>query len=255
MTRLILLMAVLALGPGAGAAVAADVLVVGDSLEVGTGPHLKRELADQEVEVDARTGRPSPEGLQVLRSLVRPDHRVIVFDLGTNDDPSRPAVLRNSLGGALSLAGDRCLVISTLRRPPLNGVPVDAMNAEIERLRPAPNVLIADWLGFTEERPTLIRPDGVHATPEGYAQRAALVANAVEMCGDQKEVKPPPQPKAPRPRPKRPAQPQGLSLDLHLDVVGALIGEATQVVSDAGAAAMTAVLGPPPEPVLGAESP
>ena len=254
MTRLILLVAILALGPGAGAAVGADVLVVGDSLEVGTGPHLKRELADREVEVDARTGRPSPEGLQTLRSLLRPDHRVIVFDLGTNDDPSRPAVLRSSLGGALSLAGDRCLVISTLRRPPLNGVPVDAMNAEIERLRPVPNVIVVDWQGFTEERPSLIRPDGVHATPEGYVERASLVANyGVRLCGDLKKIKPPPRRKAPRPRPRRPAQPQRLNLDL--DVVGALIGGVTRLVNDAGAAAMTAILGPPPEPVLGAESP
>ena len=252
MGRLLTLLALLALGPGAGVAGAADVLVVGDSLEVGTGPHLKRALSDREVEVDARTGRPSPEGLQVLRSRLRPEHRVIVFDLGTNDDPSRPAVLRNSLNGALSLAGDRCLVISTLRRPPLNGVSVDAMNGEIDRLASsAPTVSVADWRGATETNPSLMARDGVHATPAGYADRAKLVAEAVEACDAEPVDKPEPELK-PQPKPRR-QQPQPTRLNLTLGPVGTLIEEAANLVSTATEAAVTAALGPPPEPVLGAE--
>ena len=241
-----------ALGPGVAGAAAEDVLVVGDSLEVGTGPHLKRELAGREVEVHARTGRPSPEGLAVLRARLRPGHRVVVFDVGTNDDPSRPGVLRASLSGALSLAGDRCLVISTVRRPPLNGVPVDGLNAEIERLRGELNVSVADWRGFTEERPALMAPDGVHATPEGYVQRAALVANAVEQCDDREEAAPPPR-RAPPKQPAPPAPPPRMNLDL--GAVSALIGNVFALASDAAAAAAAVVLGPPPEPVLGTPPP
>ena len=247
---ILLCAAAVALGPGVSDAGAEDVLVVGDSLEVGTGPHLKRELADREVEVHARTGRPSPEGLAVLRARLRPGHRVVVFDVGTNDDPARPQVLRASLSGALALAGDRCLVISTVRRPPLNGVPVDGLNAEIERLRAEFNVIVADWRGFTEERPGLMAPDGVHATPEGYVQRAGLVANAVELCDDLNKIKPAPRRAPPKP-PARPAPPpRRISLDL--GPVGALIGNAMGLASDAAAAAAAVVLGPPPEPVLGA---
>lgn len=249
---MLLCAATVALGPGVADAAAEDVLVVGDSLEVGTGPHLKRELADRQVEVHARTGRPSPEGLAVLRARLRPGHRVVVFDVGTNDDPSRPQVLRASLSGALSLAGDRCLVISTVRRPPLNGVPVDGLNAEIERLRAEPNVVVADWRGLTEERPTLMAPDGVHATPDGYVQRAALIANAVKLCGDLEKIKPPPR-RAPPKQPTRPTPPRRITLDL--GVVGALIGNAVRLASDAAAAATAVVLGPPPEPVLGAPPP
>ena len=190
MRRTLLLAAAAALlGPAAGRAAAADVLVVGDSLEVGTGPHLERELADREVEVDARTGRPSPEGLRVLRSRLRPGHRVVVFDLGTNDDPSRPDVLRASLAGALSLAGDRCLVISTLRRPPLNGVAVDAMNAEIGSVSSAPNVRVMDWLAASATGSGLMSPDGIHPTPNGYAVRARVLAGAIAECGAEPRAK------------------------------------------------------------------
>ena len=79
---------------------------------------------------------------------------MIVFDLGTNDDPSRPAVLRNSLSGALSLAGDRCLVVSTLRRPPLNGVSVDAMNGEIDRAGLERPERVRGRLARSRRRPT-----------------------------------------------------------------------------------------------------
>jgi hypothetical protein len=254
LARLAAILALVVLGTGAGPSAAADVLVVGDSLEVGTGAHLKRELADREVEVDARTGRPSPEGLQVLRSAARPGHRVIVFDLGTNDDPSRPEVLRNSLDGALSVAGGRCLVISTLRRPPLNGVSVDALNGEIDRLASgAPNVQVADWRALTASRPSLMARDGVHATPAGYADRARLVAEAVRSCNAEPAAEPKPKPE-PRPEPApRPRRADPRRFELNLGPVGTLLTAAISRASAATAALAEATLGPPPEPVLGAE--
>ena len=44
----------------------ADVLVVGDSLGVGTTPHLRAQLDGVRVDGDSRIGRPSPEGVRVL---------------------------------------------------------------------------------------------------------------------------------------------------------------------------------------------
>ena len=67
-----------------------SVLVVGDSLQVGTGPYLERDLRAASVEIDSRQSRGSPDGLASLRSRLRPDHTVVVFDLGTNDDPRQP---------------------------------------------------------------------------------------------------------------------------------------------------------------------
>ncbi len=55
--------AVLAGPPGAGAQPSGGVLVIGDSLEVGTGPYLRQELRGvAPVTVDARTGRPDLTG-------------------------------------------------------------------------------------------------------------------------------------------------------------------------------------------------
>ena len=68
------------------------VLVVGDSLAVGTAPFLGDMLAGYELRWEIRSGRTTPEGLRRLRESVpafRP--QTVVVSLGTNDgsDPRR----------------------------------------------------------------------------------------------------------------------------------------------------------------------
>ena len=166
------------------AAIAADaVLVVGDSLEVGTGPYLRQELAGTPVTVDARIGRPSGEGLRVLGSRLRPEHRVVVFDLGVNDNPAQPAVLTSDLAAARRLAGDRCMVVATLQRPPLNGVSVDGLNRAVETFAArTPGVQLVDWQSAVKSDPGLLNPDHLHPKPDGYALRGRLVAEGVQAC-------------------------------------------------------------------------
>ena len=94
------------------------VLVVGDSLEVGTGPYLEQELAPTPVTVDAVVGRTSGEILEALRANIASDPAVVVFDAGTNDDPADPGVLAANLQQAAALAGSRCMVVATINRPP-----------------------------------------------------------------------------------------------------------------------------------------
>src|SRR2546423_792623 len=72
------------------AASAKEVLVVGDSLEVGTGPYLPRALPHDSVTVDAKKSRSSNVGVGVLRSRLKAGQAVVGFDLGTNDDPGAP---------------------------------------------------------------------------------------------------------------------------------------------------------------------
>src|SRR5215218_9719837 len=60
-------------------------LVIGDSLEVGSGPYLRNVLPG--VSVDAEKGRTSNEGVRVLAQRLDPSVGVIVFPLGTNDSP------------------------------------------------------------------------------------------------------------------------------------------------------------------------
>jgi hypothetical protein len=159
------------------------VLYVGDSLGVGTAPYLRSQLGGTGLEVDAEIGRPSGVGVDVLGSLIASEHDVVVFDLGTNDDPAAPQALSSDLAAARQIAGDRCLVIATLNRPPLNGVPVDGLNRAVSSFaaRDA-NVSLVDWHGAAEGDPDLLI-DGVHTDAEGYALRAGLFADAISSCG------------------------------------------------------------------------
>jgi hypothetical protein len=161
-------------GPG-------PVLVVGDSLEVGTEPYLRQELGGVELDVDAKTSRPSSDGLAILQGALGPQHEVVVFDLGTNDDPSNPEGLAANLETAAQIAGGRCLVFATINRPPLNGVSDDGLNNAVEQVAAATGARVADWRSIAS-RPGVLQPDGVHATASGYALRAGLVADAIRSC-------------------------------------------------------------------------
>ncbi len=107
-----------------------------------------------------------------------------MFDLGTNDDPANPDALAADLRAARQIAGDRCLVVATLNRPPLNGVPVDGLNRAVTTFaserpkRPARRLARAPRSAI----PALL-VDGVHTDASGYALRAKLFAQAVDACG------------------------------------------------------------------------
>ena len=76
---------VLPVAPVAGQGAGGSALVVGDSLEVGSGPYLRGALAGVALELDAKRSRSSTAGLGVLASKRGPEHEVVVFPLGTND--------------------------------------------------------------------------------------------------------------------------------------------------------------------------
>ena len=133
----------LALAPSA----AASVLYVGDSLGVGTvavpARAARRRRARGRREDRPRRAAPAST---CSRSLIAPEHDVVVFDLGTNDDPAAPEPLAADLERRGEIAGDRCLVVATLNRPPLNGVPVDGLNRAVTSFAARdPNVALVDW--------------------------------------------------------------------------------------------------------------
>lgn len=176
--------AVAALLAPASASAAASVLYVGDSLGVGTGPYLRDLLGGTELEVDAEVGRPSGVGVETLRARISPEDDVVVFDLGTNDDPAAPQALASDLAAARSIAGERCLVVATLNRPPLNGVGVEGLNRAIEAFAAAdPATAVVDWHAEAQRDPGLL-VDGIHSGPEGYSLRAQLFAEAISSCAD-----------------------------------------------------------------------
>lgn len=169
--------------PAAPVPLSRGVLVIGDSLEVGTSPYLEGLLAGQSVTVDARKGRPSPEGVAILQRKLRHHHGVVVFDLGVNNSPAAPQILAGDLAAVLATAGDRCIVVGTLARPPVGGASIAGANQVIRSFAAAnPQVRVFDWRGATLSQPGLLVGDGVHGTSSGYAYRAELVAQAIESC-------------------------------------------------------------------------
>ncbi len=162
-----------------------QILYVGDSLGVGTTPGFAQALGSTaRVVGDSSVGRPSTEGLAVLEQRVSAADGVVVFDLGTNDDPANPAVLASDLAQARRASGRACMVVATLNRPPLNGYTVDGLNAAVERFaRSASNVQLADWHAYALSDPSVLGPDHVHPTPEGYGIRAQLMAQTAAECG------------------------------------------------------------------------
>ncbi len=256
----------LVLAPVAPAQDAApSVLVVGDSLQVGTGPYLEQELGRIPAEFDQRTGRGSAEGVGRLQLRLRPEHTIVIFDLGTNDDPRQPDALYQNLSEARAIAGDRCVVVATILRPPYAGVGPEGLSAAVERFASEQaNVQLVDWFGAVTSSPGLLYEDGYHARPEGYALRGRLLAEAVAACaggggGADLSGIPAPSGKAtreppPAPEPQPPVEVPGpeLPTPAPLATLQSAARSAAQLVSAAGRDARQAAGMAPPEPVLGA---
>lgn len=155
------------------------ILVVGDSLQVGTGPNLVEKLGER-IRVFARRGRPSSEGLEVLRRKLRDRHRVVVFDLGSNDDPAEPSILEQNMREARRLAGrKRCFVIATVNPVPLR----EPLNQVIRKIAKRPNVRVLDWQKRIARHPELLEEgDRVHSTPHGYKVRARALIRTIRTC-------------------------------------------------------------------------
>jgi hypothetical protein len=174
--------ALLALAPAAPAA-AQGVVVVGDSLGVGTEPYLAHALPGVPMRFDVLIGRPSSAGPGLLAKMIEPSDQVVIFDLGTNDSPSNPQGLADDLMAAKRIAGNRCMIVATLNRPPVNGVPIENLNAVVRQFAASqPNVLMIPWHEEAHSQPGLLIGDGVHGTGAGYAARGDVFAQAVTAC-------------------------------------------------------------------------
>lgn len=149
-----------------------SILMVGDSLTVGTiGP--LRALRGR-VQADGVVGRSSAATRSKLTSLLRSHHKVVIFDAGTNDDPTTSAAYKNRLESILDSIGARNLVVLTLNRPnvgPMNSV-IKSFASENDR------VTLVDWNRIAKEE-DLLGGDGVHPSAKGYSRRAKLIDSVI----------------------------------------------------------------------------
>jgi hypothetical protein len=147
-------------------------------------------------------------------------------------------------------------VVATIARPPLGGASAAQMNRVVGEFTARSGAQVMDWAAVVAALPGLLAGDRVHATGEGYALRAGLLAEAVAGCGGGASgggnltgLPAPRNPNA-KPPPRLPAQTQSVGLTLPL---GAVFSRAAAVLGGAARAVVTATRKPTAEPVLGAE--
>ena len=157
--------------------------LVGDSLNVGTEPHLREALPHWAIDAHDRVGRSTEEGLDVLREQRRALAPVVVVSLGTNDAEGTESRFRELVDEAIALVGrGRCLVWATIvsggaERAGFDDVLRDAADAHA-------NVRLVDWAALAAEDDELLAGDLVHGTPAGYARRAEATVDALRTCPD-----------------------------------------------------------------------
>lgn len=180
-----LLVALAVLVVAAPAARAADgpVIVVGDSLAVGMQPFLGPMLGDRVAAFDARTGRTTPQGMQVLHRLLRTvTPATVVVSLGTNDGPD-PARFADRIHRILDALPPRaCVVWPSIIRPSRKG-PYDGLDRILRRqAHRDPRFHVPSW-DYAVLRGEVRLPDEVHPDQFGFLHRSRMIVRVIrERC-------------------------------------------------------------------------
>jgi hypothetical protein len=189
----------------ATASAAPKVLVVGDSLEELTSPHLSRYLPGIELVVNAKGGYNSFQIFDLFQESYEPSDSVIVFDAGTNDNPSSPEILAGNLAKVAGIVGNRCLVVPTIHGLHPGGVDDTGKNRVVAEFAASrPGTQVPDWAAAVATHPELMQADNLHPTEAGADYRAQLIAQGVEGClaYEQARATATPEPAAGEPRPE-----------------------------------------------------
>jgi hypothetical protein len=169
--------------PAAGGATR-TVYVDGDSLAVGTTLFLPKYLRGWRLQKSINVSRHAYEGLAPIRARGSALERVLIVDLGTNDDPSRVSIFNRSVREIMAAVGPkRCVIWPTIHRPPYRGISWEGFNRELRRLgRRYDNLVVYDWAATARAHPKWFGADGVHPSMNGYRVRAAALAKLVKAC-------------------------------------------------------------------------
>jgi len=173
----------LCLAPVAQAQPAPHVLAVGDSLEELTSPYLSRYLPGVELTVNAVGGYNSYQIFDLFQESYDPSVDVVVFDAGTNDNPSYPEILAGNLAKVAEIVGNRCMVVPTIHGLHPGGVDDSGKNRVVAEFAASrPGTQVPDWQRAVFTHPELMQADNLHPIEEGADYRAQLIAQGVEGC-------------------------------------------------------------------------
>jgi lysophospholipase L1-like esterase len=160
-----------------------SLLVVGDSVAVGTRPYVRRFLRGWRVVQRTTVSMQAAEGPRVMRRLGRLP-RVVFVNLGTNGSPGAVGYFRSALRRTMRVAGRRrCVVWATVKRPPVGGTSYRGLNRVLVRqARRRPNLILFPWLRMARRHPSWFSDDGVHVTAAAYRIRARAMARKIREC-------------------------------------------------------------------------
>jgi lysophospholipase L1-like esterase len=157
-----------------------DLLIVGDSLAVGTMPYLD-EMLPSEVNVtwDAVDGRTTPQGIESLQFDLREvAPEVVAVSLGSNDGPDPRRFTERIRRMLADLSPHTCVVWFTIVRPARKGR-YEGLNAALRAEgRRDPRLVVINW-DHAVERGTVRLRDGLHADAAGYRYRSSKIVQAV----------------------------------------------------------------------------
>lgn len=161
------------------------VLVVGDSLEVLTIPYLKEKLPEVTLTTNAVGGYNSIQIYDLFKKSYTPNHSVIVFDAGTNDNPNYPEILAEQLEKVQDTIGPkRCLVLPTIYGYTVGSADSSGKNQVLRSVKREHKIVyMPDWARIATTRPDLMA-DELHPNQEGTDLRATMIARAVRKCLD-----------------------------------------------------------------------
>ena len=173
-----------AAAPAASAAGNRTVLHYGDSLAVGTELFLDRLLPGWQVRAEAEVSVHAEEVPRALRAFGPSLPRVVVVSAGTNDDPAAVSRFARVVRQVVLLAGPgRCVVWSTIARPPYGGVSYAGYNRALAAAaRSHASLRVLDWAAMARAHPGWFGADGVHPSMEGYRARARATARLIRGC-------------------------------------------------------------------------
>ena len=160
-----------------------NVLMIGDSLSVGTRSYFTATLTGAPTSVDATGGIPLKEGMRRYRAVpVKP--QVVEMALFTNNVPSQIDELRAALDETIADARARNgrVVWATIKGNPRYGN-YDAVNAMLRdyAARNADVMGLVDWAKMVAQHPDYLAGDGIHGTAAGYRARAQAFADAARV--------------------------------------------------------------------------
>lgn len=158
----------------------ADVLVVGDSLAVGTLPYLSPMLGERNLVTAAKNGITTPQGMRLVRMKLRTvTPKTVVLSLGTNDGSSAKRFADRLQRTMKLLPADACVIWSTIIRPPRKGAYRGLNRVLHQAKRRDRRIVVVNWEHAVTVGAVYL-PDGLHSDAAGYRHRGEMIAAAIE---------------------------------------------------------------------------